>query len=281
MDKASYRTLLRDNVVTITGGEPGASAAIIVGVHGDETCGHEALKEIWGKLDITHGKVTFLIGNPKAIERGVRMIDTNLNRMFKPDAELTDEEKSSYEYGRSREMMAYLDKADILLDIHSFRAGQDFSFVIAEPSVNDIAQAFPFPMISRGWDKVEPGSTEYYLNKQGKRGLCIECGLNGSKEALERAKQAIFIFLTKTGNIEAMEMPPETPKETNEVKYTYITKAGFVPVKDFANFESISQGDIIGHDEGEQIVARQDGFILFCQARNMPGVEAFLVGNKL
>ena len=66
-------------------------------------------------------KSIFIYGNPRAIDVGTRFVDVNLNRMFRDEKDLTDIERQSYERSRALEVMKYLDKVDVSLDVHSKR----------------------------------------------------------------------------------------------------------------------------------------------------------------
>ena len=87
-------------IIELNGIQPGPTSMILVGVHGNERCGNEAVEELLPTLSIEKGRVIIVQGNPRAIEQNVRFTEMNLNRMFKPDDQLSVEEKQSYEYSR-------------------------------------------------------------------------------------------------------------------------------------------------------------------------------------
>src|SRR5690606_21143456 len=76
--------------VSFTGLAPGAQLIILGAVHGNETCGTQAIRRVIaeiesGQLGIVAGTVTFVpVTNPLAYARHQRMGDRNLNRNLVP-----------------------------------------------------------------------------------------------------------------------------------------------------------------------------------------------------
>ena len=163
-------------LATLTGPLPGKKLLIIVGIHGNEPCGINAVKELLPMIAIERGTLTIALGNPRAVAEKVRFTEKNLNRMFQSDERLTPIERVSYEYTRSRELWPLLVEADVLLDIHSSATKDTMPFVVCEPNSFSIAQALPVPLVSYNWSELEPGATDTLVNESGGMGMCIECG---------------------------------------------------------------------------------------------------------
>ncbi len=267
-----------DDAIEKVGTIAGPQSVIIAGVHGDEVCGVSAFKELLPTLSIERGTVTFLYGNPRAIAANTRLTETNLNRMFKPDTELTASERASYEYGRSRYIKTYLDKAEALLDVHASFTPESRRFAICEPKANGIAQYLPVDLVVSGFDALEPGGTDGYMERAGKIGLCIECGYLGDPFSTEIAKQAIVAFLQARGHIAGT---PHAMRQNRLHMYDlYFTKTdNFVLAKPFADFEAVTRGQLIGMDGEEGVRAERDSVIVFAHNRSKTGEEAFLLGE--
>mgnify|MGYP000718108240 CR=1 FL=1 len=86
-----------ENVIELVSEEKGSTNMILVGVHGNERCGIDAINELLPTLKIVRGRVLIAYGNPKAIAQNMRYTEANLNRLFKSDEMLSEKEKSSYE----------------------------------------------------------------------------------------------------------------------------------------------------------------------------------------
>lgn len=130
--------------MVIESSNPGPTIAIIGGTHGNEICGVQLINYLQSHLVIQRGKVILLYGNLRAIEQCVRQVGMDLNRSFLEDSKLTEAQKNTYEYIRSREMMEILKDCDYLLDIHSSPTIGSPPMVICERNDLEVASYFPF-----------------------------------------------------------------------------------------------------------------------------------------
>ena len=171
----------QNSIITYIGQNPGLSTAIFVGVHGNEPCGIRAIENFFKHNSIENGTVIVVFANPHAVEKNVRFTEFNLNRAFKNIDEYPDEIKSTYEVQRAQELKKILEDVDVLLDIHSSTSIESEPFVICEQNAMTYVNAFPesFSKVVSGFDNLQPGGTDWYMNSVGKVGICIECGFSG------------------------------------------------------------------------------------------------------
>jgi succinylglutamate desuccinylase len=270
---------MTDDVIELRGNTEGPTSIILVGVHGDEKCGVQAVEQMLPTLSIEKGIVYVCYGNPRAIQQNIRYTEANLNRMFKPDTMLSDFEKNSYEYSRAQFLKTYLDRVEVLLDIHASYVPYSKPFVICEPNAHDIAKYLPVDLLVSGFDAVEPGGTDYYMNSTGKVGICVECGYLGDEYATEIAIKSITAFLKARGHIQA-ETPEVFEQSLVEMYDLYYTKTdSFELTKDFKDFDELVPDQLIGVDGENDIRAKKDSVILFARNRSGIGEEAFLLGE--
>src|SRR3989338_8412149 len=109
------------------------NVVILVGVHGNEVCGVKAVDQLLPILQIKSGNVMFIYANLEAIKQRKRFIEQNLNRCFLKKQPL--EIKNSIEGKTAQEIIPYLDKADVLLDIHASFTKDSIPFVICDESI--------------------------------------------------------------------------------------------------------------------------------------------------
>lgn len=259
--------------VTFDSGRPGPALLIMGGVHGDELCGIEAVQALADNPpSLSRGRLILAIGNPEAVAAGVRCVTDNLNRAFLPDDGAS---RTSGELRRARELMPLLASADVLLDIHASFTPDTEPFIICEPNGFSLSACLPFSRVCQGFDEHQPGGTDYYMNRIGKIGICIECGYLREKEATKLALQSADRMLQALGMSE--NPPPDPiPQERFSVMLQYFVKRNFrleKPLRDFAAFRA---GEIIGLDGDEPVLAPADGCILFARDRPLPGDEAFV-----
>lgn len=92
---------------------------VLGGTHGNELLGIELVKMLRVK---PIAGIEALVANPRATEKGVRFIETDLNRSFS--------EGESYEYRRARELKDITKSYDIVLDFHNTQTpNNDCGFV--------------------------------------------------------------------------------------------------------------------------------------------------------
>ncbi|HLC70311.1 MAG TPA: hypothetical protein VJH75_04720, partial [Patescibacteria group bacterium] len=134
---------------------------------------------------------------------------------------------------------------------------------------------------SYGWDSIEPGGTDYFMNTRGERGICVECGYNLDPEAPKRAIQSIKIFLSVMGLTDEPIPAPTQNQQTLRAYFIYHTKNDFVPVRTFADFEELKTGEVIGTDGSEKIFAPvEKNVIIFCRKREEANQEAFILARE-
>ncbi|MBP7927612.1 succinylglutamate desuccinylase/aspartoacylase family protein [Patescibacteria group bacterium] len=268
-----------NDVNKLTGKEPGQTSIILVGVHGNEQCGVEALKKLLPTLSISRGTVLFILGNPKALGANARYIEANLNRMFNSSEAALVKYKHTYEYKRAQYLKKYLNESDVLLDIHASSIQNSRVFAICEPNAKEIVKYLPTDTVVSGFDDVEPGGTDYYMNSIGKVGICFECGYMNDSKSIQMAEEAILSFLKARRHLDE----PVKAKDQQYIKmyYKYFSKTkDFVLDKPFENFESVKEGQIIGNDGIQEIVTPKDSYILFAHNSKNIGEEVFLLGGQ-
>lgn len=263
----------------LNGKEKGTTSVVLVGVHGDETCGVEALENILPTLEIERGTVLFGYGNPRAIVAKKRFMEVNLNRMFKNDRLLSKNEKDSYEYNRAQFLKKYLNTADALLDIHASSIPHSKTFVICEANAGEIVKYFPIDLVVSGFDKVEPGGTDYYMNSIGKVGICLECGYLKDPQSVKVAEENIFAFLKARGHITS-NLVSQQQSYVRMFEKHYAKTDKFTLSKPFENFEVLQENQVIGIDGQEEVKTTKRCHILFAHNGTKVGDEIFLLGEQ-
>lgn len=268
-----------EEFVEIIGESAGPTSVILAGVHGDERGGIEALRKLLPTLKIKKGRVFLGYGNPRAIEANKRFTEVNLNRMFKEDSLLSEEEKMSYEYGRAQFVKKYLDQATSLLDLHASYVLNSKPFVICEPNAQNVVRYLSPDIVVFGFDEIQPGGTDYYMNKRGGVGVCVECGYLSDKESVKVATESIRGFLEGRGHIDSIADLAD--KSYFSIYEMYMTKTDkFVLTKPFVDFEKIEKGQLIATDGKEEVRAQKESVILFARNCSKPNEEAFILGEQ-
>ncbi|HHH12509.1 MAG TPA: hypothetical protein ENJ77_01380, partial [Candidatus Moranbacteria bacterium] len=205
--------------------------------------------------------------------------DADLNRLFLPESLLTEKQKKSYEYQRVKILRKYLDRADALLDLHTSSVKGTPPFVICEDNAEEIACFLPANLLVSGFDRLEPGGTDWYMNKRGNIGICLECGHSADSESAKTAARGIFAFLKLRGHIDGGHLRRREQLQI-EVYRKHISRRSFFPAKNFKNFQRVEKGELIGRDGDEVIKASRESLILFAHTCREKGQDAFLLAKK-
>lgn len=262
------------DIIIRDSGKAGPTLAIIGGVHGNEPCGIKAIAAVKDEIKPKKGKIIYIIANKEAIKENKRFIEKDLNRSFDSKSREALEERTA------QDIKPYLQAADAMLDIHASRTPDTERFIICEQHSIAAAKNLAADKILIGIDEFHGGSTDAYMNKQGKVGICIECGWNEDEKTTKAAKESIKAFCAAYGLIE--ETKAAAGKKLFKAKMIYKnTTESFTPAKPFKDFEKITKGITIGHDGIKQIIAQKDAHILFCRSASTPGEECFLLTDQI
>ncbi|MCO8245170.1 MULTISPECIES: succinylglutamate desuccinylase/aspartoacylase family protein [unclassified Haladaptatus] len=232
-------------------GEGTPEVAIVAGIHGDEPCGPRAVERLLTENPDVERAVKVVVANERALERGVRYINEDLNRVFPgdPDAE-------TYEQRLAHELVTELRDCTVL-SLHSTQSyAQPFALV---DRVNAVARSIcPYLPVS------ELVETDVFT--KGKlishpHTLEVECGLQGSDEAARNAYDLVRGFLAGTG---ALPLPegenPVNAGTRDEVEVFRmdqpVLKNGgseFEVLVD--NFQRVGEGEAFATSDGAELVA--------------------------
>ena len=297
--------------ITFTGVNAGPHLIVLGAVHGNETCGTQAIRRAVveieaGRLAVAAGRVTFVpVANPFAYARGSRMGDRNLNRMLVPT-----EAPKDFEDHVANWLCPLLATHDALLDLHSFHtAGEPFVMLGPENNTGTLepfaraeeetalALALGVRRFIDGWldtyaagvarrraegQAVEAdvmygvGTTEY-MRAQGGIALTLECGQHEDPAAPEVAYQAIHRALAQLGI--SMAPPPEPVQRREALRlYRVVDRlhADDRFVREWESFDAVRAGEVVGvrHD-GRPVTADCDGYVVFPHPDAAPGHEWF------
>lgn len=292
------------------GDAPGPRLIVLGAVHGNETCGTQAIRGVLSELEsgvlkIEAGFLTLVpVTNPRAYDQKKRSVDRDLNRRLSPKATPQD-----YEDTIANQLCPLLQEHDVLLDLHSFHTPGD-PFALIGPEDNDgplepfrnqkletrMALHLGSERFLEGWmsvyetgvkqrkASVQPspahlldtdfgiGTTEY-MRTLGGYGITYECGQHDEAQASLRARYAIMQTLKLLGLVKG---EPEAPTTTVEL----MKLVGVVDrlddrdtlTRDYESFEPLQEGEVVGtRADGTEVRAERDGFIVFPN----PSAEVF------
>ena len=291
--------------VQFTGLNRGPKIIVMGAVHGNETCGPNAILRAIadcrsGRLPIRRGQVTFVpVANLKAYHQATREGDRNLNRDLREKTIPAD-----YEDRIGNLICAMLREHDVLLDIHSF-SGEGVPFIFAGP-LDNRAEVEPFRFakaegefaarlgtatVIHGWLDVygrflaererlgfpnravsEGVGTTEYMRFAGGYGVTLECGAHDDPKSDDVGYAAIVNAFAHLGLIDA-PAPPVAMQTAIQITRMFLCEAEGDRIEGpWKTADAIAAGQIIvRRADGSAVTAPSDGFIVFPNRRPQPG----------
>ena len=319
MDKPDTSANLHFKSVTYRGLRPGPRLIVLGAVHGNETCGTQAIGRVLGEIDsgaleIIAGEATFVpITNPLAYRLGQRAGERNLNRNLAPSSQPRD-----FEDRIANWLCPLLARHDVLLDLHSTRA-KAIPFAMLGPRNNSgalepfkhsereraLARRLGVRRFVEGWldtyargverrvrqgggsplntdPRYGVGTTEY-MRSAGGYAVTLECGQHEDPSAPEVAYRAIRNTLVHLGM--ANGAAPEVADRYEALRIREVVDKAHPQdrfAREWSSFDRLARGDVIAtrHD-GAVVSAQADGWILFPDAKAEPGNEWFYIAEPV
>jgi succinylglutamate desuccinylase len=282
-----------------TGQEKGPLLVCFGGMHGNEPAGIQALSILFKLLELEpesnpdfhfRGRIVGFKGNLRAIENGVRFMDRDLNRQWRPEmvervlstpvSQLRHEELEILELHTAvmEEIHDYRPDEVIVLDLHTTTAyGGIFSIATDDPKSVNIAVELHAPVITGLLEGIQ-GTTLHYFNTENigvtTTTVCFESGQHEETLSVNRAIAAIINCMRTVGCVRSedvenrhdallIEYARGLPK-VSELITTHSIQPGdeFRMVPDYKNFQKVKQGEILAFDRNGPIEAIEDGLIL-------------------
>jgi succinylglutamate desuccinylase len=266
-----------ESIITKEGELPGKTLAVFVGIHGNEKVGPFMFERLLQTISIDRGRVYFVYANPPAIEKNVRSVNENLNRLFTRTV-VGDE----YEFLRAYELMDILDGCDALLDIHSYNSEEGEPFAITSERGYDLASILNVPIIATGFGELGKG-TDDYMERQGKIGLCLECGTtNKAHDFVDFAERSVMQFLKYFNAVESDIAFDSVSQRYFVVKSLHTKKTSdFSFSSKFRDFEILPNDKPFLLDGTTSVTANPQEAILFPRDDVPVGGEVCIVGEFL
>ncbi|WP_248896643.1 succinylglutamate desuccinylase/aspartoacylase domain-containing protein [Haloplanus halobius] len=231
-------------VHTIGDGAP--EVAVVGAVHGDEPCGARAIDRFLDTDPDVDRPVKLIVANERALDRGVRYIDADLNRSLPGDPD-----SDQYEERLAAELMAEVEGCTAL-GIHSTvsydRAFANVAYLnerkrelVAHLSVEAVVD---FSVVSDGRSVELP------------RFVDIEAGKQGSEAAVDNAHDCLLAFLRTT------DVLPGDPPAPDPDFYQVTAPIHKEPTRTYRflgeNFERVEPGETFATVDGGPLTADEE-----------------------
>ncbi len=217
--------------------------AVVGGIHGDEPCGVHAIDRLLADDPSVTEPVKLVVANERALERGVRYVDEDLNRAFPGDPNA-----DTHEGQLAHDLVAELEGC-FTFSMHSTQSHAE-PFALLDDVTDDrsdLVTQLPVTAV------VETSHFSEGRLFTAVRTLEVECGLQGSETAAQNADRLTRAFLSAAGALPGDTVGREVPvfrlhdviEKDNADSYEVFVE----------NFTEVDAGDTFAAADGDEQVA--------------------------
>jgi hypothetical protein len=287
-------------VHVLESGRPGPTVLVMALTHGNEICGAIALERFLRMgARPSRGRLILSFNNVEAFKRfdpsnpyASRFIDEDFNRVW--TRQVLDGARDSAELRRARQLRAFVEQADFLLDIHSMlepsppvmicgplEKGIRFAFEVGVPRdiVSDTGHSNGTRMRDFGGfgDPASP-----------KNALLVECGQHWERSSERVAWQTLWRFLRTVDVVDAQAAAGQIEPDVAPQRLIRVTDAviastpAFRFARTFTGLEIVPhRGDVIAWDGDQAVRAPYDNCVLVMPVPNnvKTGLTAVRLGR--
>ena len=304
--KALNTSILVDRLIGKIKGKPnGPTIVFFGGIHGNETAGVFALKEVFEKIKETQvlGTIYGISGNLKALKTNQRFIDKDLNRVWLKENlnQLENKTNLNNEEGEQQELYRILkhilkeeEGPFYFIDLHTTSSKTLPFITINDALINrKFSSLFPVPVVL-GIEEYLDGPLLSYINQLGYVSLGFESGQHDDLCAITNNVAFIFLSLIYAGALEQGEVQnfhdyydilvnaSDQDKEVYEVVYLHrlLKTKNFKMKPNFKSFQNVKKGEQLATEENKTIESPYSAKI-FMPLYQKKGSEGFFIIKKI
>jgi len=307
MAKAAPVTECSHLIGAFVGDSDGPTLIAVGSLHGNEPAGALALEEVALRLDDIEeklrGRVFFVAGNMRALEKHVRFIDDDLNRAWtwknmssRASVSLLDsiEGRELTELERLLDSILITARSEVyVVDLHSTSAGGVPFATVGDTMRNRrFAKEFPVKTLL-GIEEQLDGTMLEYLNNAGAVTLGFEGGKHDSPATIENHAAFVTLALVNSGVLAADDIPDISDHYIRLATgvgrshfYEVLYREAITPEDRFRmnpgyiNFDPVEKGQIIAENKGGPVMSPRDGVILMPLYQEL-GHDGFFIGRRI
>lgn len=291
-------TTLPDRLLDrFTGTEPGPLIVVIAAMHGNESAGVEAIRQVFDRLrdhaeahpDFQfRGRLVGLLGNRRAFVRGRRYIDCDLNRQFR-ELTIAAARKEARPRAEHAELIELIDAVEaeiadyqperlVVLDVHTTSA-PDGIFVITPDDRESLLMGVNMhaPVVKGLLVGLTGTSLHYFRGERmgfPTQALTFEAGQHTEPESVNRAVAAIINLLRSAGAVRREDLPNDDDRLLRRfsehlpriAELIMVYRIGqdeeFEMLPGFRNFQTVRAGEQLAKDRNGPVYSAADGYLL-------------------
>lgn len=305
-NKALNQSITVERIIgKIIGKQEGPTIVYFAGIHGNETAGVFALKNVFSTINPEQVKGTIygILGNLKALENHQRYIDQDLNRIWldvnlnalEKRSNLNTEENEQVELFRLlRGILSHSTTPYYFIDLHT-TSSKTLPFITINDAIinRKFSRHFPVPIVL-GIEEHLEGPLLSYINQLGYVSLGFESGQHDEFSAI--SNNIAFIFLSfvfseifKKEDVldyqkyyKQLYMGAQKINDVFEVTYLHKIKNNdtFKMNPHFKSFQKIEKSEVLARHNGDIIKSTYSARI-FMPLYQTKGNEGFFIIKKI
>jgi hypothetical protein len=299
----------RHLIASVKGCKPGPTLIVLGSVHGNEPAGALAARRVVTSLERKKeelcGEVILLAGNTRALARGLRYVDTDLNRHWTPEniravrrSQPTPAEASETLELREllRELDAAMERATgelYFIDLHTTSA-HGVPFATVGDTLRNRAFALNFPVtIVLGLEEQIEGTALEYVNNLGAVTLGLEAGQHEAPSSIDHHEAVIYLAMVAAANLCPQDVPEldfyrslleraSSGARIIEIRHRHAISPAdeFEMDAGFENFQAVERGQRLAHDRRGPVRALETGMIILPLYQAL-GDDGFFLGREI
>lgn len=273
------------------------------GLHGNEPAGINGLQKviatIASKQIMLNGNFYAITGNIAALEKGVRFLDTDLNRLWTKTDLAALQSKMPLAHAEQFEqndiLSAIIDILNrhegpfVFVDFHT-TSSATIPFMTISDALNNrnLGKAFNIPIVL-GIEEFLDGPLLSYINEFGHTSVGLEAGQHDEETSAWHCEAFTWLVMEHLKLVHKSKFPYQEFKRLltvengfYEIIYRYALKnaSGFEMIKGFDNFTPIEKNQVLAHHNGTTVKSPFDGLI-FMPLYQSQGEDGFFIIRKI
>lgn len=280
-----------------TGQEPGPLVVLIGAMHGNETAGVEAIRQVFDHLEQLRntrpdfryrGRLVGLLGNRRAFIRGQRYLRYDLNRQFK-ELTIAGARKARQPEAEHAELLELIDTVEaeiaayrperlVVLDVHTTSAPGGIFVITPDDRDSLLMGVNMHAPVVKGLLAGLTGTSLHYFRTERMgiptQALTFEAGQHTEPESVNRAVAAIINLLRSVKAVRRSDVPNENdrlliefsrglPRITELIMvYRIGQDEAFEMMPGYRNFQTVSAGEQLARDRNGPVYSVADGYLL-------------------
>jgi predicted deacylase len=242
-------------VISRDSGRPGPHVVLLSLMHGNEFSGAIVLDRLLREhLTPTRGTITFVFVNLAAFERFdprtptlSRFIDEDINRLW--EEPILTGSRRSLELCRAREIRPLIDRADVILDLHSMLWPSEPVILCGSTARGQaLGQAMGWPptVVADAGHANGPRLIDYArFTQQGATAVLVEAGQHWQPETVDTAMASVSGLLRHFGIVDDDSVLPPPPPADAPGRFAIVTDVVTARTSSFSFVRAWHGGDVV------------------------------------